>query len=82
MRYVCLSTYCHPWLAECRRRVTVIASSVLPPLRSLAEMAAATSVHVVTIIEPIIIHADWFFPDGRTQLQQNFPLNFPLLSVP
>ncbi|XP_041943734.1 rho GTPase-activating protein 17b isoform X1 [Alosa sapidissima] len=30
---------------------------------SLAEMAAATSVHVVTIIEPIILHADWFFPD-------------------
>lgn len=33
--------------------------------RSLAEMAAATSVHVVTIIEPIIQHADWFFPEGR-----------------
>uniref|UniRef100_A0A8C1NH86 Rho GTPase-activating protein 17 n=1 Tax=Cyprinus carpio TaxID=7962 RepID=A0A8C1NH86_CYPCA len=32
---------------------------------SLAEMAAATSVHVVTIIEPIIQHADWFFPEGR-----------------
>lgn len=32
--------------------------------RSLAEMAAATSVHVVTIIEPIIQHADWFFPEG------------------
>uniref|UniRef100_A0AAY5EM18 Rho GTPase activating protein 17a n=1 Tax=Electrophorus electricus TaxID=8005 RepID=A0AAY5EM18_ELEEL len=30
---------------------------------SLAEMAAATSVHVVTIIEPIIQHSDWFFPD-------------------
>uniref|UniRef100_A0A8C5QXG8 Rho GTPase-activating protein 17 n=1 Tax=Leptobrachium leishanense TaxID=445787 RepID=A0A8C5QXG8_9ANUR len=30
---------------------------------TLAEMAAATSVHVVTIIEPIIQHADWFFPD-------------------
>ncbi|XP_066546415.1 rho GTPase-activating protein 17 isoform X2 [Amia ocellicauda] len=29
---------------------------------TLAEMAAATSVHVVTIIEPIIQHADWFFP--------------------
>lgn len=28
-------------------------------------MAAATSVHVVTIIEPIIQHADWFFPEGR-----------------
>uniref|UniRef100_A0A3B5L2S2 Rho GTPase-activating protein 17 n=1 Tax=Xiphophorus couchianus TaxID=32473 RepID=A0A3B5L2S2_9TELE len=32
---------------------------------SLAEMAAATSVHVVAIIEPIIQHADWFFPEGR-----------------
>lgn len=32
--------------------------------RTLAEMAAATSVHVVTIIEPIIQHADWFFPEG------------------
>ncbi|KAM4698419.1 rho GTPase-activating protein 17 [Rhinophrynus dorsalis] len=29
---------------------------------TLAEIAAATSVHVVTIIEPIIQHADWFFP--------------------
>ncbi|XP_035759448.1 rho GTPase-activating protein 17 [Egretta garzetta] len=29
---------------------------------SLAEMAAATSVHVVAVIEPIIQHADWFFP--------------------
>lgn len=33
--------------------------------RTLAEMAAATSVHVVAIIEPIIQHADWFFPEGR-----------------
>uniref|UniRef100_A0A7N9AMD0 Rho GTPase-activating protein 17 n=1 Tax=Mastacembelus armatus TaxID=205130 RepID=A0A7N9AMD0_9TELE len=31
---------------------------------SLAEMAAATSVHVVAIVEPIIQHADWFFPEG------------------
>ncbi|XP_035515272.1 rho GTPase-activating protein 17a isoform X2 [Morone saxatilis] len=30
---------------------------------SLAEMAAATSVHVVAIMEPIIQHADWFFPE-------------------
>ncbi|XP_007557428.1 rho GTPase-activating protein 17b isoform X3 [Poecilia latipinna] len=29
---------------------------------TLAEMAAATSVHVGAIIEPIIQHADWFFP--------------------
>lgn len=33
--------------------------------RSLAEMAAATSVHVVAVIEPIIQHADWFFPGGK-----------------
>ncbi|XP_041434401.1 rho GTPase-activating protein 17 isoform X1 [Xenopus laevis] len=30
---------------------------------TLAEIAAATSVHVMTIVEPIIQHADWFFPD-------------------
>ncbi|XP_060946643.1 rho GTPase-activating protein 17b isoform X3 [Limanda limanda] len=30
---------------------------------TLAEMAAATSLHVVAIIEPIIQHADWFFPE-------------------
>ncbi|XP_069547426.1 rho GTPase-activating protein 17a isoform X3 [Brachyistius frenatus] len=30
---------------------------------SLAEMAAATSLHVVAIVEPIIQHADWFFPE-------------------
>lgn len=29
-------------------------------------MAAATSVHVVAIVEPIIQHADWFFPEGMT----------------
>ncbi|NWV01942.1 RHG17 protein, partial [Upupa epops] len=32
---------------------------------SLAEMAAATSVHVVAVIEPIIQHADWFFPGDQ-----------------
>ncbi|KFQ98149.1 Rho GTPase-activating protein 17, partial [Opisthocomus hoazin] len=32
---------------------------------SLAEMAAATSVHVVAVIEPIIQHADWFFPGAK-----------------
>ena len=31
-------------------------------------MAAATSVHVVAIIEPIIQHADWFFPEGKTSV--------------
>ncbi|XP_030233774.1 rho GTPase-activating protein 17b isoform X1 [Gadus morhua] len=30
---------------------------------TLAEMAAATSLAVVAIIEPIIQHADWFFPE-------------------
>lgn len=33
--------------------------------RTLAEIAAATSVHVVAVIEPIIQHADWFFPGGN-----------------
>uniref|UniRef100_A0A669D247 Rho GTPase activating protein 17b n=1 Tax=Oreochromis niloticus TaxID=8128 RepID=A0A669D247_ORENI len=32
---------------------------------TLAEMAAATSVHVLAIIEPIIQHADWFFPEDN-----------------
>uniref|UniRef100_A0AAR2JF38 Rho GTPase activating protein 17a n=1 Tax=Pygocentrus nattereri TaxID=42514 RepID=A0AAR2JF38_PYGNA len=43
---------------------------------SLAEMAAATSVHVVTIIEPIIQHADWFFPedvDSSNKLMDHNP---------
>ena len=35
-------------------------------IRTLAEMAAATSLAVVAIIEPIIQHADWFFPEGKT----------------
>ncbi|XP_023571392.1 rho GTPase-activating protein 17 isoform X7 [Octodon degus] len=30
---------------------------------TLAEIAAATSVHVVAVLEPIIQHADWFFPE-------------------
>ncbi|KAF3814174.1 hypothetical protein GH733_017790 [Mirounga leonina] len=34
---------------------------------TLAEMAAATSVHVVAVIEPIIQHADWFFPEGTLE---------------
>lgn len=45
----------------------LISVSVLV-LRTLAEMAAATSVHVLAIIEPIIQHADWFFPEGETLL--------------
>uniref|UniRef100_A0A672KGD3 Rho GTPase-activating protein 17 n=1 Tax=Sinocyclocheilus grahami TaxID=75366 RepID=A0A672KGD3_SINGR len=44
---------------------------------SLAEMAAATSVHVVTIIEPIIQHADWFFPEGRGHKALNKPAPAP-----
>uniref|UniRef100_A0A8C8MLA4 Rho GTPase-activating protein 17 n=1 Tax=Oncorhynchus tshawytscha TaxID=74940 RepID=A0A8C8MLA4_ONCTS len=39
---------------------------------TLAEMAAATSVHVVTIIEPIIQHADWFFPEGYSKIDLFF----------
>uniref|UniRef100_A0A8C1DSJ5 Rho GTPase activating protein 17b n=1 Tax=Cyprinus carpio carpio TaxID=630221 RepID=A0A8C1DSJ5_CYPCA len=41
---------------------------------SLAEMAAATSVHVVSIIELIINHASWFFPEGKTTIE-SCPLN-------
>ncbi|XP_059413521.1 rho GTPase-activating protein 17-like isoform X2 [Carassius carassius] len=32
---------------------------------SLAEMAATTSIHVVSIIELIINHASWFFPEDE-----------------
>ncbi|NWX90800.1 RHG17 protein, partial [Nothoprocta pentlandii] len=44
---------------------------------SLAEMAAATSVHVVAIIEPIIQHADWFFPG-----EQDFNVSGAFVAVP
>ncbi|TSK14659.1 Rho GTPase-activating protein 17 [Bagarius yarrelli] len=56
---------------------------------SLAEMAAATSVHVVTIIEPIIQHADWFFPeDVEFNVSGMFSMPIPMtnhvnhLSIP
>lgn len=52
---------------------------ILTHLRSLAEMAAATSVHVVTIVEPIIQHADWFFPEGELWL--SFPFVIILLTL-
>uniref|UniRef100_A0A8B9P376 Rho GTPase-activating protein 17 n=1 Tax=Apteryx owenii TaxID=8824 RepID=A0A8B9P376_APTOW len=45
--------------------------------RSLAEMAAATSVHVVAIIEPIIQHADWFFPGD-----QDFNVSGAFVAIP
>lgn len=48
-------------------------------LRSLAEMAAATSVHVVAIVEPIIQHANWFFPEGELWL--SFPSLIILLTL-
>ncbi|NXI35906.1 RHG17 protein, partial [Galbula dea] len=44
---------------------------------SLAEMAAATSVHVVAVIEPIIQHADWFFPG-----EQDFNVSGAFVAVP
>ncbi|KFO80636.1 Rho GTPase-activating protein 17, partial [Cuculus canorus] len=47
---------------------------------SLAEMAAATSVHVVAVIEPIIQHADWFFPGGTVLIcvsEDAFHLSLP-----
>lgn len=48
----------------CKNRAGCSVNCHCPP-RSLAEMAAATSVHVVAIVEPIIQHADWFFPEGK-----------------
>ncbi|NXS54163.1 RHG17 protein, partial [Brachypteracias leptosomus] len=44
---------------------------------SLAEMAAATSVHVVAVIEPIIQHADWFFPG-----EQDFNVSGMFVAIP
>ncbi|KAM6197127.1 rho GTPase-activating protein 17 isoform 3-T3 [Sarcoramphus papa] len=44
---------------------------------SLAEMAAATSVHVVAVIEPIIQHADWFFPG-----EQDFNVSGAFVAIP
>uniref|UniRef100_A0A8C9PES2 Rho GTPase-activating protein 17 n=1 Tax=Spermophilus dauricus TaxID=99837 RepID=A0A8C9PES2_SPEDA len=45
---------------------------------TLAEMAAATSVHVVAVIEPIIQHADWFFPEVEFNVSEAFvPLATP-----
>ncbi|TRY83996.1 hypothetical protein DNTS_009944 [Danionella cerebrum] len=56
---------------------------------SLAEMAAATSVHVVAIIEPILQHADWFFPEdvefnvsGMFSMPAPLPNNVNHLSTP
>lgn len=46
---------------------------------TLAEMAAATSVAVVAIIEPIIQHADWFFPE---EVEFNVSDMFSLASHP
>ncbi|XP_004705764.1 rho GTPase-activating protein 17 isoform X3 [Echinops telfairi] len=46
---------------------------------TLAEMAAATSVHVVAVIEPIIQHADWFFPE---EIEFNVSGTFAPLSIP
>lgn len=50
--------------------------------RTLAEMAAATSVHVVAIIEPIIQHADWFFPEGKAFLFVVFAIVLFLAVLP
>ncbi|XP_061205124.1 rho GTPase-activating protein 17 isoform X5 [Neopsephotus bourkii] len=44
---------------------------------SLAEMAAATSVHVLAVIEPIIQHADWFFPGD-----QDFNVSGAFVAIP
>uniref|UniRef100_A0A4X1UU86 Rho GTPase-activating protein 17 n=1 Tax=Sus scrofa TaxID=9823 RepID=A0A4X1UU86_PIG len=45
---------------------------------TLAEMAAATSVHVVAVIEPIIQHANWFFEEVEFNVSEAFvPLATP-----
>lgn len=49
-------------------RGTVWHVTVFSAPRSLAEMAATTSVHVVSIIELMINHASWFFPEGKTTI--------------
>nr|XP_048316410.1 rho GTPase-activating protein 17 isoform X7 [Myodes glareolus] len=46
---------------------------------TLAEIAAATSVHVVAVIEPIIQHADWFFPE---EIEFNVSEAFVPLATP
>lgn len=36
-----------------------------PPGSNITEMMTAVSLQIVGIIEPIIQHADWFFPGGE-----------------
>lgn len=36
-----------------------------PPCRNMTEMMTTVSLQIVGIIEPLIQHADWFFPGGR-----------------
>lgn len=38
--------------------------------RNITEMMATVSLQIVAIIEPLIQHADWFFPGGRKLLFQ------------
>lgn len=35
------------------------------PCRNMTEMMTTVSLQIVGIIEPLIQHADWFFPGGR-----------------
>lgn len=38
-------------------------------LRNMTEMMTTVSLQIVGIIEPIIQHADWFFPGGEKDTQ-------------
>lgn len=40
-------------------------SRLLLPCRNMTEMMTTVSLQIVGIIEPLIQHADWFFPGGR-----------------
>lgn len=40
------------------------AHAVLYACRNITEMMTTVSLQIVGIIEPIIQHADWFFPGG------------------
>lgn len=42
-----------------------VLSPSLLPCRNMTEMMTTVSLQIVGIIEPLIQHADWFFPGGR-----------------
>lgn len=48
-------------------------------LRNITEMMTTVSLQIVGIIEPIIQHADWFFPGGEVHETRDHDLLFELL---